>query len=164
MHSIGDEPKSPRSCRFELPTTSASSALVCFDEVERKVREVGRKFDPELPAGTPEKVRRQIEFLSSGFVVQMDPLEPLPAHTRDPNDDYVVEMAFRAEAAAVVSEDRDIVPADGHIWRDAHRKLEIPALRVETFIADMVNNSGFDIDDVDFRLYETIIRPLPGLS
>src|SRR5438270_2268335 len=36
-----------------------------FDEVERKVREVGDRFDPALSEDAPERVRRQIQRLSS---------------------------------------------------------------------------------------------------
>jgi predicted nucleic acid-binding protein len=79
-----------------------------FDEVERKVQEIGRRFDPALHHDASAIVRRQVERLSA-VIVDFDPREPIRAWTRDPTDDYIVEMAFRADAAAIVSKDADLV-------------------------------------------------------
>ncbi len=45
----------------------------------------------------------------------------LPAHARDPNDDYLVEITIRAEAIALVSADKDLVPEDPWHWTDETR-------------------------------------------
>src|SRR5690348_5963002 len=66
-----------------------------FDEVERKVRDVGRKLDPRLSDDAPAHIRRQVQRLTA-ILVDFDPHERLRAWTRDPADDYVIETAFRA--------------------------------------------------------------------
>ena len=121
-----------------------------FDEVERKVREIGDRFDPALPEDAPGRVRRQIERLSA-VVVEIDPRERPPAWTADPDDDYLIEMAFRADAAAIISKDAHVVPGGARRveWNDPGRGVTVPAYWLSAFIEDQVNNSGFDIDDVD---------------
>jgi len=135
------------------------SALM-FDEVERKVREVGRRLDPRLSEDAPEMIRRQVERLTA-VVVDFDPREHLPAWTRDPADDYVIETAFRADAAAIISKDEDIVPvAPRTEWRDDARGVAVSAYWLSAFIEDEVNNSGFDIDAVDPALLSLAVSPL----
>jgi hypothetical protein len=44
-------------------------------------------------------------------MVDIDPHEQMPAHTTDPENDYLIEMAYRrADAFAIVSRDRAVVP------------------------------------------------------
>jgi predicted nucleic acid-binding protein len=131
-----------------------------FDEVERKVREVGHRFDPHLSDDAPTLVRRQVERLTA-ILVDFDPHERLRAWTRDPDDDYVIETAFRADAAAIVSKDEDIVPVGPRMeWRDDARGVVVPAYWLSAFLEDEVNNSGFDIDDVDPELLRLAVSPL----
>ena len=126
-----------------------------FDEVERKVREVGRTFNPELSEEAPGRARRQIERLSA-IVVNFAPRESIPPWTRDPDDDYLIEMAFRADAAAIVSKDADVVPGGQprYDWVDPRRGVSVPAFWLSRFLEEGVNNSGFEIDDVDPSLLE----------
>jgi len=132
-----------------------------FDEVERKVREVGDRFDPALSEDAPARVRRQIQRLSS-IVIELDPRQRLPSWTTDPDDDYLIEMAFRADAAAIISKDADVVRggAARMKWRDPNRGITVPAYWLSAFIEDEVNNSGFDIDDVDPALLALTVSSL----
>jgi predicted nucleic acid-binding protein len=131
-----------------------------FDELERKVREVGARFDPRLSDDTPERVRRQVERLTA-IVVGFDPREQLRAWTTDPDDDYVIETAFRADAAAIIAMDAHLVPRGPRMqWVDESRGISVPAYWLSAFIEDEVNNSGFDIDDVDPGLLELAMSPL----
>lgn len=54
-----------------------------FEEVERKVTEVGRRLDPQLPEDAPAAARRIIEYLTA-VMVELEPHEQMPAHTTDP--------------------------------------------------------------------------------
>lgn len=132
-----------------------------FDEVERKVGEVGRRFDPQLSPEAPARVRRQVERLSS-IVVDFDPRERLPAWTSDPQDDYLIEMGFRANAAAIVSKDAHVVSRDEprKLWTDEARGVSVPAYWLSAFVEEGVNNWGFDIGDVDPVLLELALSPL----
>lgn len=120
-----------------------------YDEVERKVGEVGRRLDPSLSSDAGGLVRRQLEHLTA-LSIDIDPREKLPAWTRDPADDCVVEMAFRADAAAIISRDSDLVPSGRrHAWIDPGRSARVEAYWQSEFIDQYVNNSGFHIDDVN---------------
>lgn len=85
----------------------------------------------------------------------------LPAHTRDPNDDYLVEITIRAEAIALVSADKDLVPEDPWHWTDETRGVTVTAFGSQSFLEEHLNTSGFGIDEVDPRLLELVVAPLP---
>ena len=53
-----------------------------FDEVERKVTEIGHRFDPALADNTAARVRRQLENLSSGYLVEFQAAEGCSRPTR----------------------------------------------------------------------------------
>jgi predicted nucleic acid-binding protein len=131
-----------------------------FDELERKVREVGQKFDPRLPNDAPALVRRQIERLRA-YVVEFEPAERMPAWTTDPDDDHIVETAFRAKAR-IVSRDAHLVPGgeSRFDWQDPARGVTGSAYWLASFVEEQVNNSGFGIDDVDPALLELAVSPL----
>jgi hypothetical protein len=121
---------------------------------------VGERFDPRLSDDAPERVRRQVERLTA-IVVGFDPREQLRGWTKDPDDDYVIETAFRANAAAIISKDAHVVPSGPRMqWTDQSRGISVPAYWLSAFIDDEVNNSGFDIDDVDPGLLELAVAPL----
>ncbi len=132
-----------------------------FDEVERKVREIGDRFNPALSEDAPARVRRQIERLSA-ILIEFDPRERIAAWTKDPDDDYLVETAFRAKAAAIVSKDAHIVPGGERRanWEDPSRRVSVPAYWLSAFIEEEVNNSGFEIDEVDPALLNLALAPL----
>lgn len=45
-------------------------------------------------------------------------------------------------------------------WRDDARGLAVPAYWLSAFLDDEVNNSGFNIDDVDRELLSLAVSPL----
>jgi len=130
-----------------------------FDEVERKVREVGQQLNPSLPEDAPEAVRRAVEQVT-GVMVDFDPHEKMPAWTQDPDDDYLIEMAFRSDAFAIVSRDRAVVPEPKMVWEDPRRGARVPGFWQGAFVAEQVNNSGFSLDDVDPALLDLVLSRL----
>ncbi len=68
-----------------------------FNEFERKVRQAGHRFDPELRPEDAESVRRQFEAVCA---VAAPPFQPgdLPALTRDPEDDPIVDGTWLLDA------------------------------------------------------------------
>ena len=127
-----------------------------FDEVERKVAEVGRRLDPQLPGDAPAVARRIVEYLTS-VMVDFYPHEQMPAHTTDPEDDYLVEMAYRADAFAIVSRDRAVVPERTMTWTDERRGISVPGYWQSAFVEAHVENSGFALDDIDPVLLERVL-------
>jgi predicted nucleic acid-binding protein len=129
-----------------------------FDEVERKVAQVGRRLDPQLPEDAPAAARLIVEYLAA-VMVEIDPHEQMPAHTTDPEDDYLIEMAYRADAFAIVSRDRAVVPERTMTWTDERRGVSVPGYWQSAFVETHVENSGFTLDDVDPRLLTRLIEP-----
>jgi hypothetical protein len=80
-----------------------------FDEYERKVREIGTRFDPNLDKDDARRLRRQMEAIC---VAAAPPFPPgqIPAFTSDPDDDPIVYGALQARADYLVSDDKHIVP------------------------------------------------------
>jgi predicted nucleic acid-binding protein len=80
-----------------------------FDEYERKVREIGPRFDPQLDVADAHLLRRQMEAVCVAAAPPLPPGE-VPAFTRDPSDDPIVYGALLAGADYLVSDDKHIVP------------------------------------------------------
>ncbi len=80
-----------------------------FDEYERKVREIGTRFDPNLDAEDAQRLRRQMEAICVAAAPPFPP-DQIPAFTSDPDDDPIVYGALLAEADYLVSDDKHIVP------------------------------------------------------
>ena len=80
-----------------------------FDEYERKVREIGSSFDPNLDASDARLLRRQMEVICVGASPPFPP-ELIPAFTPDPDDDPIVYGALLAYADYLISDDKHIVP------------------------------------------------------
>ncbi len=81
-----------------------------FDEYERKVREIGTRFDPQLDARDARQLRRQMEAICVAAAPPFPP-EQISAFTSDPADDPIVYGALLAGADYLISDDKDIVPA-----------------------------------------------------
>lgn len=80
-----------------------------FDEYERKVREIGTRFDLSLDAGDARLLRRQMEAICVAAAPPFPP-ESIPAFTADPDDDPIVYGALLAGADYLVSDDKHIAP------------------------------------------------------
>lgn len=118
-----------------------------FNEFERKVREVGRRFDPELRAEDAEAIRRQFEAICP---VASPPDQPgdLPPLTRDPEDDPIVFGALLAGCDILVSDDKDIVP-NGIEQDYEHGEHRLRAVRFGRFISDVFEPTDFPWSEVD---------------
>jgi hypothetical protein len=81
-----------------------------FDEYERKVREIGTRFDPQLDADDARLLRRQMEAVCVAAAPPCPP-ELIPAFTRDPDDDQIVYGALLAGTDYLISDDKHIVPS-----------------------------------------------------
>ena len=80
-----------------------------FDEYERKVREIGTRFDPQLDVDDARLLRRQMEAICVAAAPPFPP-EHIPAFTSDPDDDPIVYGALQADADFLISDDKHIVP------------------------------------------------------
>jgi len=137
-------------------------ASMLFDEVERKAVVVGPRISRGLPTVAPELARRQIEAASATVVRAFD-IDDTPVHTPDRKDDYIVEMALRGAASAIVSDDRRHIAqtADVPTWyQDARTGSVVAAYQLELFVKDQVNSLHFDLDDVDPSLLGLALRPV----
>jgi hypothetical protein len=77
--------------RYERTVAVGSRPL--FDEYERKVREIGRHFDPELDGDDARRLRRQMEAVCVAAAPPFPP-DQIPAFTFDPDDDPIVFVPF----------------------------------------------------------------------
>jgi hypothetical protein len=118
-----------------------------FNEFERKVREAGRRFDPELQAEDAAAIRRQFEALCA---VAAPPFQPtnLPALTRDPEDDPIVYGALLADCEILISDDKDVVP-DGIEQGYEHGEHRLRAVRFGRFISEVFEPTDFPWSEVD---------------
>jgi hypothetical protein len=80
-----------------------------FDEYERKVREIGTRFDPNLDADDAHRLRRQMEAICVAAAPPFPP-DQTPALTSDPNDDPIVWGALQSNADYLISDDKHVVP------------------------------------------------------
>jgi hypothetical protein len=118
-----------------------------FNEFERKVREVGRSFDPEVRPEDAAAIRRQFEAVCP---VAAPPFQPtdLPALTRDPEDDPIVYGALRAGCDILISDDKDIAP-NGLEQDYQHGEHRLHAVRFGRFISEVFEPKDFPWNEVD---------------
>ena len=81
-----------------------------FSEYERKIPEVSAKLGLD-PAPDPAIARRQVEAVCVAAEPSFD-RATVPALTNDPDDDLIVWTALSSGADLLISDDKDIVPAD----------------------------------------------------
>ncbi len=73
----------------------AAGSRPLFDEYERKVREIGHRFDPTLDENDARLLRRQMEAICVAAPPPVPP-DQIPAFTSDPDDDPIVFGALLA--------------------------------------------------------------------
>lgn len=134
-----------------------------YDEVERKVAEKGQVINSRLPAAASAIVRRQVEAIT-GYPLSPFDKSTVPRHTsnRDTDDDYLVEMAVRAEAV-IVSDDKKHISLDEPYtgYADEERGVVVRAYRFENFLAEFVWER-FDLGQIDADALRTALqRPGP---
>ena len=118
-----------------------------FDEFERKVREAGRRLDPEVRPEDAEAIRRQFEAICA---VAAPPFQPadLPPLTRDPEDDPIVYGALLAGCDILISDDKDIVP-NGIEQDYEHGEHRLRAVKFGRFISEVFEPKDFPWSEVD---------------
>lgn len=118
-----------------------------FDEFERKVREIGNKFDPQIRPADATTIRRQFEAICG---VGAPPFPParVPALTRDPQDDPIVFGALLAGVDLLISDDKDIVPnRREHEYEHGEHRLR--ATTFGHFIREVFEPSDFRWREID---------------
>lgn len=118
-----------------------------FNEFERKVREVGRRFDPEIRPEDAESIRRQFEAICAVGAPVFQPADA-PSLTRDPEDDPIVYGALLADCDLLISDDKDIVP-DGTRQDYEHGEHRLRAVTFGHFIRQVFEPSDFAWSGVD---------------
>jgi predicted nucleic acid-binding protein len=112
-----------------------------FKEFERKVREIGTRFDPQIHAEDARAARRQFEAICAVGAPPFDPAS-VPALTRDPEDDPIVYGALLAGCDVLVSDDKDIVP-DRVEQEYEHAGHRLRAVRLGRFIDEVFEPTDF---------------------
>jgi len=120
-----------------------------FDEYERKVREIGTRFDPHLDADDARLLRRQMEAICVAAAPPFPP-DQIPALTTDPDDDPIVYGALLAGADYLISDDRKHIVPRGEPTEYEHEDLRLLAVTFDYLVSDLM--SGIDWDDIDGAL------------
>lgn len=129
-----------------------------FDEYERKVREIGTRFDPRLNAGDARLLRRQMEAICVAAAPPFPP-ELIPAFTADADDDPIVYGALVAGADYLVSDDKHIVPHDEPREYE-HEDRRLLAVTFDYLVSDLMPD--IDWDEIDGGLLaEALAAPRP---
>jgi hypothetical protein len=128
-----------------------------FDEYERKVREIGHRFDPELDAHDARLLRRQMEAICVAAAPPFAP-EQIPAFTPDPDDDAIVFGALLADADYLISDDKKHVVPSGEPHEYEHEDRWLLAVTFDYLVSELM--PPVDWDDVDGALLaEALARP-----
>ncbi len=108
-----------------------------FDEYERKVREIGPRFDPELDEDDARRLRRQMEAICVAAAPPFPP-DQMPAFTSDPDDDPIVFGALLADADYLVSDDRKHVVPGGEPREYEHEDRRLLAVTFDYLVSDLM--------------------------
>jgi predicted nucleic acid-binding protein len=151
-----------------MPTAPDDLAIagskVLFDEFERKVVSVGpRLLKDRYQDDDPASVRRSLEAITA-FVVPEFKLDEVPPYTegRDRDDDFLIEIALRAGAEAVLSDDKKHVALnaeDATVYETPSGGATVGAYQPALFIQQFVDSLHFDVNEVDPELLEHALRP-----
>lgn len=124
-----------------------AGSAACWDEYERKAREVAARFDRKVDAKIANALRRRYQSVCTtaptpAYATDVPPL------TSDPDDDLLVFDALRVDADIFISQDTDVVPEADDGSRDyGHGDKRLTAMRLEKFIE--VCCSSVDWDQID---------------
>lgn len=126
-----------------------------FSEYERKVGPVAAKLGLD-PEPDPAVARRQVEAVCVAAEAAFDPAH-VPALTPDPDDDLIVWTALTADADLLISDDRDIVPADEDGYRlYEHHGKSVLAVRFGHVVANYLDDVAWD--QIDGALLRKLYR------
>jgi hypothetical protein len=130
-----------------------------FDEYERKVREIGTRFDPQLDAEDARLLRRQMEAICVGAAPPFPP-EQIPAFTTDPDDDPIVYGALLAGADYLVSDDKKHIVPNNEPREYEHEDGRLLAVPFAYLVSDLMPD--IDWDEIDGGLLaEALAGPQP---
>jgi predicted nucleic acid-binding protein len=127
----------------------ALGSAVLFREYERKVREIGKRLNPNVRETDVGPLRRQLQAICAAGSPPFDPLQA-PILTRDRQDDPIVYTALLAEADYLISDDRDIVP-DRHEHHYEHEDHHVLAVTFNRFLAAYFEPIDLDWAAIDGR-------------
>jgi predicted nucleic acid-binding protein len=129
-----------------------------FDEYERKLREIGTKFDPKLREEDIPRLRRQVEVVCVAGSPPFDP-DAVPALTRDRKDDAILYTALLGDADLLISDDRDLVP-DRHEQLWEHDGRTVTAVTFHTLVTEHLDDAD-TLSDIDGS-WLAVAHGLPG--
>lgn len=114
-----------------------------FDEYERKVREIGTRFDPHLGGDDARLLRRQMEVICVAAAPPFPP-EQIPAFTSDPDDDPIVYGALLADADYLISDDRKHIVPRGEPTEYEHEDRRLLAVPFNYLVSDLMPDIDWD--------------------
>jgi predicted nucleic acid-binding protein len=124
-----------------------------FSEYERKVGVVAAKLGV-APAPDPASARRHIEAVCVAAEPAFDSTQ-VPSLTSNPDDDLIVWTALQAGADLLISDDKDIVPADeGGSCLYEHGGRSVLAVRFGRLVQTHLH--GVDWNQIDGTLLPEI--------
>lgn len=127
----------------------AAGSRPLFDEYERKVREVGHRFDPTLDANDARLLRRQMEAICVAAPPPAPP-DQIPAFTSDPDDDPIIFGALLAGVDYLVSDDRKHVVPHGEPHEYEHEDHRLLAVTFGYLVSELM--PAIDWDEIDGAL------------
>ena len=127
----------------------AVGGAAIFDEYERKVREIGRRLNPNVHDTDVDPLRRRLEAVCVAESPSFNP-EDTPSFTRDRKDDPIVYTALLSCADYLISDDRDIVP-DGSEHAYEHDEHHILAVTFNRFVTTYFEPADLDWGAIDGR-------------
>lgn len=127
----------------------AAGSRPLFDEYERKVREIGHRFDPTLDENDARLLRRQMEAICVAAPPPVPP-DQIPAFTSDPDDDAVVFGALLAGVDYLVSDDRKHVVPHGEPYEYEHEDHRLLAVTFGYLVSELM--PAVDWDEIDGAL------------
>lgn len=138
----------------------AAGSRPLFDEYERKVREVGHRFDPALDENDARLLRRQMEAICVAAAPPFPP-DQIPALTADPDDDPIVFGALLADADYLVSDDKKHLVPGGAPSEYQHEDHRLLAVTFDYLVSDLMPAIGWD--EIDGAvLAETLVALREG--
>jgi predicted nucleic acid-binding protein len=127
----------------------AVGGAAIFDEYERKVREIGRRLNPNVRDTDVQQLRREAEAVCVAESPFFNP-EDSPSFTRDRKDDPIVYTALLGRADYLISDDRDIVP-DGSEQAYEHDEHQVLAATFNRFVTTYFEPTDLDWGAIDGR-------------
>ena len=111
------------------------------------------------PLALPEDVQIYARRIAQALTTIALPDEPAPRYTPDRHDDYLVHLASRCDGVIVSGDKRHVVPRSG-CNQYSTPSGTVCAYRLRDFIGAEVDNSNFELRDVDGTLLSQIVASL----